>query len=584
MVAGPPRVLLLTARSHSPVAVVLAQKEFAVEVKAPAQLPRTPEALLGYNAVIAENVVAAEIAPPGLEALQRYVRDFGGGFILAGGQRTFGDPAFKRTPLEAMLPVTLEPRRPPPKERDPVALMVVLDRSNSMGYSSTPEGTTIPQRDPATSKLHYAKQAALALIRQLKDHDYVGLIAFDSLAYEISPLLRLSENRADLERKIPLLVENGGTDFHDALESSLHQLSSLRASTKHTVLLTDGDTNRNAEEHYPLIEALEQAHISVTTIRIGDDIVNLRLLNDISSRTGGRFYHIENVALLPQLLLRDATAAMARAPLEEIEIQPQAGGASQMLRGIKPTFPILGDYAFARTRRGADMAVFVPGREEREPILASWQYGLGRVAAFTADPWEDAESWVAWESFGKFWSQVVRWSMRAETPWDFVIEAQRRDGKGKLLVRAFDRGREGSLIARVHVNAEQTEDLTLIPVAPRRYEAELPPSVSGGSYPVTLLSRRAGQDVSQRTEIVPVPAHDEEPQEEFQTTRPNTVLLEQLALASGGKLDPTVREIAAREPGERLLVYPLERLLIPLAMLFFLADVAVRRLWIGRAA
>jgi len=584
MVAGPPRVLLLSRRPQSPLVGALAAKGFAVEVQAPGQMPSNPDALLTYNCIFAENIVAGDLSSVEIAALQRYVRDFGGGFVLAGGQQTFGDAGFKKTPLEAMLPVTLEPRRPPPKEREPIALMLLIDRSNSMGYSSSPQGSTVPQRDPSTSKLHYAKAAALALVRQLKDQDYVGLIVFDSLAYEVSPLMHLSENRARLEETIPLLLENGGTDFYDGLQSALQQLEQVHVSTKHIILLTDGDTNRNAADHYPLIGALERAHISVTTIRIGDDVVNLTLLNDISSRTGGRFYHIANVETLPQLLLKDASAAMAQAPAESSEIQPQAAGASQLLRGIKADFPLLSDYAYSKPRRGADVPLFVVGKEEREPVLAAWQYGLGRVAAFTADPWQDAEKWIAWESYGKFWSQVVRWVMRDQTPWDYVVEAQRRDGKSKLLVRAFDSGQDGNLIARVHVDDDHTEDLTLVPVAPRQFEAELPPAIGGRRYPVTLLGRRENQEVSQRTELVPIPKEDDPPQEEFQVTRPNTVLLEQLAQESGGKVNPTVREIAARDTGERLLDYPLEGFLLPLAMLLFLGDVAVRRLWLRSPA
>ena len=69
-----------------------------------------------------------------------------------------------------------------------------------------------------------------------------------------------------------------------------------------------------------------QAGISVTTIRIGDDTVNLTLLNDISSRTGGQFYHVENVETLPELLLKDTSQAVAQAPRREESYVPAAGG------------------------------------------------------------------------------------------------------------------------------------------------------------------------------------------------------------------------------------------------------------------
>ena len=104
------------------------------------------------------------------------MRDHGGGLVVAGGGATFGDAGFARTPLKRLLPVTLEPHRPQPGMREPLALFLVIDRSNSMGYNSR-IGTL---RDG--EKLRYAKEAALAVVRQLKDQDLVGVIVFDSQA------------------------------------------------------------------------------------------------------------------------------------------------------------------------------------------------------------------------------------------------------------------------------------------------------------------------------------------------------------------------------------------------------------------
>ena len=56
---------------------------------------------------------------------------------------------------------------------------------------------------------------------------------------------------------------------------------------RHIILLTDGDSNRSAEDHAELIAALARAEITVTSIRIGSDTVNLDLLDAISRATGG---------------------------------------------------------------------------------------------------------------------------------------------------------------------------------------------------------------------------------------------------------------------------------------------------------
>ena len=75
------------------------------------------------------------------------------------------------------------------------------------------------------------------------------------------------------------------------------------------------------------------------------------------------------------------------------------------------------------------MLLYVLARDKKDPVLAAWQYGLGRVVAFTASPEHDAEAWVGWEGFGKFWSQLVHWAVREQTPWDYALDVHRVDGQ-----------------------------------------------------------------------------------------------------------------------------------------------------------
>ena len=574
MVGGKSRVLLVTPHPRSPLARVLERKDISVSAITPADFPARVEDLLGYHCVVFEDVAAAGFNARKLDALERYVKDFGGGFIVAAGERTYGDPGFKRTPVERLLPVTLEPRRPPRAEREPLALFVLIDRSNSMGYHIRNR----LERSETDSKLVYAKRAALAVVRQLKENDLVGLIAFDSQPFEVSPLRTLKENRAELEADIPRLQPGGGTDFYDALDSARRQLIESRISTAHVMLLTDGDTNRNAADHEPLINALAKAEISVTTIRIGDDTVNLSLLNDISSRTGGQFYHVENVETLPELLLKDTSQALAQAPRKDESYVPRAAAASQALRGIPMhDMPTLSGYAYARPKPGSDLLLYVLARDKKDPLLAAWQYGLGRVVAFTASVDDDAETWVGWDGFGKFWSQLAHWVVREETPWDYAFEVHRVDGQNTLSLRAFGDLDDGVLMARLFVDPDHPVDVPLVPRAPREFTARLP-AVAGGRYPLTITARSGNRDVNQRTEFVVVPAGDEAPQEEFEAGQPNRALLNELATRTGGAVDAPVRTLVGRSMGSRRVDHALDWFLIPTAMVLFLADVGLRRL------
>src|SRR4029077_1418592 len=96
-----------------------------------------------------------------------------------------------------------------------------------------------------------------------------------------------------------------------------------------------------------------------------------------------------------------------------------------------------------------DLLLQIVGRDQKDPLLAAWQYGLGRVVAFTASLDDDAETWVGWDGFGKLWSQVVHWAVREQTPWDYALDVQRADGQTTLTVHAFGDLDDATLTARI---------------------------------------------------------------------------------------------------------------------------------------
>jgi Mg-chelatase subunit ChlD len=571
MVTPGARVLLVTGKDHSALARVLARKGLAVDTLSPQQAPTTADALARYQSVVLEDPTTAVLSPVALATLQQYVHGAGGGLIVVGGGDTYGDERFKETPLRQLLPVTLEPRRPKRTQRDPLAIFLIIDRSNSMGYNSR-LGTL---RDG--EKLRYAKEAALTVVRQLKDHDLVGVIAFDSQPWEVSPLLPLRQNRQDLERDIPRLIENGGTDFFDALVSARKQLHEARVGRRHIVLLTDGDTNRaDMGEYSRLLDEMESSRISITTVRIGDDTVNLTLLQTMSERTGGEFHHVADAEMLPDLMLRDATRALEPMQPETEQFFAQSGARHQLLRGVTvKAIPPLGNYAYTRPKARADVVLRVARGERHDPLLAVWQYGLGRVAAFTASPTEDAEAWLGWGEVAKFWTQVVHWTGRLHGSSDVAVDARRREGIVEIGVRTFTSlGSEAALRARLSTEAG-VHEVGLVQRGPREYVGRLP-DIPGGRYPLTVVRR--GKQISERTEMIHIPAAEDDAQEEQPSRHPNMALLTQLAEGTGGKMNPSVRDLLQHQPGTRRMYYALAHILLPLAMLLFLADVAVRRL------
>src|SRR5262249_17979427 len=198
-----PHVLVGAARSGSVVGAALAEHGLQVEVVTPASLGSRLGRLAAGDVVVLDDVGRADAAALDIGTLARWVAR-GGALIVTGGPHLFGDPGWASSELAPVLPVELLSQAPEPKEREPIALELVIDRSNSMGFSTRP--------DPGGEgeKMEYARRAALAVLDQLGSHDIVGAIAFDSQPYELGPLRPVADGRDALAIRIRALRHGDG--------------------------------------------------------------------------------------------------------------------------------------------------------------------------------------------------------------------------------------------------------------------------------------------------------------------------------------------------------------------------------------
>ena len=77
-----------------------------------------------------------------------------------------------------------------------------------------------------------------------------------------------------------------------------------------------------------------------------------------------------------------------------------------------------------------------------DPLLAQWQYGLGRSVAWTSDStgrW--AKSWIGWDGFSQFFSQMVGWTFPGEESGGIEATFVDRGGRTYLRVESVDDGR-----------------------------------------------------------------------------------------------------------------------------------------------
>ena len=106
----------------------------------------------------------------------------------------------------------------------------------------------------------------------------------------------------------------------------------------------------------------------------------------------------------------------------------------------------------------------------------------------------------------------------------------------------------------------------------RRSFGAVVPRLTPGHHPVWL---RTGSGPGEPMDLI-VPARSASTRE-YRTAAPNRDLLEQVAVLTGGRVDPEPAEILAVRPGVTRRVVPLEGVLIPIVLVLVLADVAVRR-------
>ena len=566
-VLAPPRVLLISA--DAALAPLLRDAGFEVERRG--ELGPVSTAELGrYHAVVLGTVSRSDVAAPALEALEEYVRDLGGGLLVAAGPGIVSDPRLRGSALERLLPVRVREQKPKEKVREPMALFLVIDRSSSMSY-----GVRLDQPNP--SRISYAREAALALIAQLEDRDEVGAVAFDTETSLLSPLTPLKESRGRVTDLISRLQPSGGTDFKEALEIAARQLIASGVATKHVILPSDGASIRPVAEHDQLIAALARSGITVTTIRIGDDRDSFALVKQIAEATGGSFHHVTDAVSLPSLMIEDARKRSGREKDEEepkdAAFRPRVASQGEALGGLRERdLPMLREAASVPLKPGATAWLTGGPGGDASPILAGWQNGLGRVAVFTANP---GTEWQSWGQVRRFWSQLVRWLARPQSA-DEVRLAVRKEGATPILsIDTYDSTPDGTLSLKITGRDGRVRELAPAALGARHHEVTLPPLDT--IEPRVMIEKRRGRDlVFAREEWLPAATGGEDVGSEDAEAEPNRALLTQIAEITGGAVDAPLSAILKRAPAERQSSFSLAHGLALAAFVLALADIGIR--------
>src|SRR5207245_1106414 len=241
----------------------------------------------------------------------------------------------------------------------------------------------------------------------------------------------------------------------------------------------------------------------------------------------GRFYQSNSVQDIPQIFLKETREAL-KPWIVEGDIVPRLGSLAEILPGVPlGSFPHLTGYVATTPRAAADIVL---KSATGDPLLATWQYGLGRVVAWTSD----AEGrWSAgllrWPNANLFFGDLVRSSLPPPGDPSLQVETLTRGDHTHLLVTAP--AVSGSTVTVNAVAPDLGEkEVPLAPTGAGRFEGDLETS-QVGSYLLHVTQAGAGGVTHATTTGLVVPYSPE-----YRDLGTDQATMAAVARAGGGKV------------------------------------------------
>lgn len=522
-------------------------------VVAPGMLSSELSKYAAYDSIVFNNVSGEQVGGRQMDLIEQAVRAYGVGFMMVGGEDSFGMGGYFKTPIERLLPVSMELEGK--REIPSLGLILVIDRSGSMDGD----------------KLRLAKESAIRTVELLRPKDTVGVIAFDDQPWWVVEPQKLDDKESVIS-SINGIPSGGGTNIYPAVADATDKMLELEAQRKHIILLTDGQSAGNSG-YTDLIESMVGGKITMSTVAVGDD-ADVQLLQSLASGAKGRYYLVQDETTLPAIFSREA-AMIARTYIVDKPFVPalvQAGDWSSWFQG---GLPKIYGYVAATPKSTAQTVLTSP---EPDPLLARWQYGSGRTVAWTSDltgKW--SRDWVAWSSFPGLFTDMVKWTFPQFSSSAFEVETEYTGNEVEFTVRAAGEPYPNELRGTVTGNNGEEAEVTLSQVSPGIYEGSMRVT-EPGSFLLQVQSVEDGSTAgtSMSTGFV-IPYS---PEYRLTTDFVPEERLEALTELTGGRLLTWDAPEAAFEftPQPQRELDDWDRLLLILALLLWICDIAVRRL------
>jgi Ca-activated chloride channel family protein len=554
-VEGPPKVLVVEGEADTSrnITAALSSGLIQYEVIAPELLPSVLAKYGAYDSIVFNNVSGNQVGGRQMDLIEQAVRSYGIGFMMAGGEDSFGMGGYFKTPIEKILPVSmdLEGKREIPS----LGLILVIDRSGSM----------------SGDKIELAKEAAMRTVELLRPKDTVGVVAFDSQPWWVVTPQKMT-NKDEILGQIQSIQSQGGTDIYPALSSAVQELLLVEAQRKHIILMTDGQSAGNGT-YDGLIQQMRSDKITLSSVAVGQDSDTV-LLQTLADAAKGRYYFVQDATTIPAIFSREAVM-MAQSYIVDKPFIPAVQDAGDWSSLFEAGLPTIHGYVATTVKSTAQTALLSP---EPDPLLARWQYGSGRTVAWTSDltgKW--SKEWVSWSEFSNVLTQMIKWTFPQFTASPYEIKTEVTGNQIQLQVAVnLDEPTPDQMTAVVTGEDLQEQKVNLYQESPGQYSGEVLVD-QPGAFMLSLVDEAKDSDkiLAPGTGLI-VPYSPEyriasgESKQELAT----------LAELTGGRVlswdQP--EELFAPKARPSRMQHDLSYALLVAALLLWVADIAVRRL------
>lgn len=520
-VQDPLPLLYLDGRQQgaAPRLQALVGSAFAVDARDPQRLAAGID-FADYAAVMLDDVPAAMLPAPLQARLLDSVTRGGTGLFYSGGAHAFGMGGYAGTPLAAALPVTL--RQEDKLEQPSVALVIVIDTSGSM----------------AGTPLDLAKQVARFAVRKLGPMDSVGVVEFYGAKQWAVPLQPVRDT-VEVERAIGRMQAQGSSILFPAIQEAYYALKGSNARFKHILVISDAGVEE--QRYQALLTHIADDRINVSTALVGSDVEGEERMVQWARWGRGRYYAVPDEFSMVELNLKQPQDKPAPGYRNgTVALSPRPG--QPRWEGVQMTgMPPLAGFVPAGKRPEAETLLATAGGD---PVLATWQYGAGRITALTTEPLGAGTiTWARWPGYGQWLGRLL--ARTANPQPSATLSLARRFDRVTATFRDPSGNGAAPLVRFVDPNGRAIgAPLALVERAPglftgeRRFDPARPALAEARRGALVLRAAdRAGSDVggNYRLPLAPLAhltggAYVESPAAPFQPPRPAGATLAAVAL------------------------------------------------------